>query len=56
MNKILHGVLRFSTLYAKMEIVGGLILVMVILLYALFPNYSQKTMPSVEVLTPTTQE
>lgn len=53
MNKVVYGVLRCCTLYAKMEIVGGLILVIVVLGYTVLTNYDRQLVPSVERTSPT---
>ncbi len=55
MNKIVNNALRSINLWAKMEIIGALILTVIILGYAVCPNRSQKTNQSVEITPSTTQ-
>ncbi len=58
MNQFINRMLRLSTLYVKLEIVAGLVLTMIILLYAIFPNSSQQPKSDVDIfsLSPTTQK
>ncbi len=55
MNKIIDNTLRFINLWAKIEIIGVLVLTVIILAYAVCPNRSKKDNSSLEVTSSTTQ-
>ncbi len=56
MNKFLRGLINLLTIYAKIEIVGGLILVILVLGYVLFTTNHREIEPSVPDTSPTIQE
>lgn len=56
MNKFIRGFLHLFTVYLKIEIVGGLILVILILGYVVFMTNPKDIVPSMPETTPTIQK
>ena len=56
MNKFLRGFINLLTAYLKIEIIGGLILVILVVGYVLFTNNRRDVSPSVPDTVPTLQE
>ncbi len=56
MTQFLRGLLRFATVYAKFEIVGGLILVMLVLGYVAFTANRSDVIPSAPDASSTIQD
>ena len=56
MNKYLRGFINFLTTYLKIEIVGGLILVMLVLGYVVLTTNRRESKPSAPDTAPAIQE
>ena len=56
MNKFFQGSLRIFTLYAKIEIAAGLLLVMLVVGFVVFSGDRNEIKPSAPATSPTIQE
>ena len=56
MNKFLRGFLSLVTAYLKIEIIGGLILVILVLIYAVFMSNHREIEPSIPDTSSTLQK